>query len=131
MFFVQLRIALKELLSLWQQLCRTRTELEESAKLASGTDADLAEMAQADLPELETKVTTLEKDIQLALLPPDPNEDRDAIVEIRAGTGGDEARPLRRPIWPVSTRVMPKPPASNSSSSKSVPASSEAFEKSV
>lgn len=82
---------LKELLSLWQQLCRTRTELEESSKLASGTDTDLAEMAQADLPELEKSVAGLEKDIQLALLPPDPNEDRDAIVEIRAGTGGDEA----------------------------------------
>jgi len=82
---------LKELLVLWQQLSRTRTELEESAKLASGTDTDLAEMAQADLPELEHRVAALEKELQLALLPPDPNEDRDAIVEIRAGTGGDEA----------------------------------------
>jgi peptide chain release factor 1 len=82
---------LKELLSLWQQLSRTQVELEESSKLASGTDTDLAEMAQADLPELEKNVTRLEKEIQMALLPPDPNEDRDAIVEIRAGTGGDEA----------------------------------------
>ena len=48
-------------------------------------------MAQADLPELQNRVATLEKEIQMALLPPDPNEDRDAIVEIRAGTGGDEA----------------------------------------
>lgn len=82
---------LKELLSLWAQLSRTQLELEESSKLASGTDTDLAEMAQADLPELEKGVASLEKEIQLALLPPDPNEDRDAIVEIRAGTGGDEA----------------------------------------
>ncbi len=81
----------KELLSLWQQLSRTCLELEESSKLASGTDTDLAEMAQADLPELQNRVATLEKEIQMALLPPDPNEDRDAIVEIRAGTGGDEA----------------------------------------
>ena len=48
-------------------------------------------MAQADLPALEEKVAALRKELQLALLPPDPNEDRDAIVEIRAGTGGDEA----------------------------------------
>ena len=82
---------IKELLSLWQQLSRTQIELEESSKLASGTDTDLAEMAQADLPELEKNVARLEKEIQMALLPPDPNEDRDAIVEIRAGTGGDEA----------------------------------------
>lgn len=82
---------LKELLALWSQLSRTQVELEESSKLASGTDTDLAEMAQAELPELEKSVASLEKEIQLALLPPDPNEDRDAIVEIRAGTGGDEA----------------------------------------
>jgi peptide chain release factor 1 len=48
-------------------------------------------MAQADLPALGEKVAALRKELQLALLPPDPNEDRDAIVEIRAGTGGDEA----------------------------------------
>lgn len=82
---------LKELLALWHTLERTRTELEESSKLATGTDTDLAEMAQAELPDLQTRVASLEKEIQLALLPPDPNEDRDAIVEIRAGTGGDEA----------------------------------------
>ena len=82
---------LKELLALWHTLVRTRTELEESSKLATGTDTDLAEMAQAELPELQSRVATLEKEIQVALLPPDPNEDRDAIVEIRAGTGGDEA----------------------------------------
>ncbi len=82
---------LKELLALWHTLLRTRTELEESSKLATGTDTDLAEMAQAELPELQSRVVTLGKEIQVALLPPDPNEDRDAIVEIRAGTGGDEA----------------------------------------
>jgi peptide chain release factor 1 len=82
---------LKELLALWHNLVRTRTELEESSKLATGTDTDLAEMAQAELPELQSRVSALEKEIQVALLPPDPNEDRDAIVEIRAGTGGDEA----------------------------------------
>jgi peptide chain release factor 1 len=82
---------LKELLSLAQQLERVTTEFEESSQLASGTDAELAEMAQADLPALEAKVASLGKELQLALLPPDPNEDRDAIVEIRAGTGGDEA----------------------------------------
>lgn len=82
---------LKELLALWDALLKTRTELSAAQELATGTDAEMAEMAQAELPELETRLSTLEKDVQLALLPPDPNEDRDAIVEIRAGTGGDEA----------------------------------------
>ncbi|MEI6871113.1 MAG: PCRF domain-containing protein, partial [Verrucomicrobiota bacterium] len=82
---------LKELLSLWQQFHKVTVEWEESSKLATGTDADLAEMAQAELPELEKTSIRLKREIQVALLPPDPNDDRDAIVEIRAGTGGDEA----------------------------------------
>jgi peptide chain release factor 1 len=82
---------LKELIHLWDTLSKTRIELVDAQELASGTDPDLAEMAQAEMPELETRLSTLEKDLQLALLPPDPNEERDAIVEIRAGTGGDEA----------------------------------------
>ncbi|NBV87349.1 MAG: PCRF domain-containing protein [Verrucomicrobia bacterium] len=82
---------LKELLSLWHQFQKVNLEWEESSKLATGTDMDLAEMAQAELPELEKTSTRLKREIQVALLPPDPNDDRDAIVEIRAGTGGDEA----------------------------------------
>ncbi len=82
---------LKELIHLWDTLSKTRIELVDSQELASGTDPDLAEMAQAEIPELEIRLSTLEKNLQLALLPPDPNEERDAIVEIRAGTGGDEA----------------------------------------
>jgi peptide chain release factor 1 len=58
--------------------------------MAKGTD-ELAEMAQAEIPELEKRQAKLELEVQFALLPPDPNEDRDAIMEIRAGTGGDEA----------------------------------------
>jgi peptide chain release factor 1 len=82
---------LKELLALWQALQKTRTEFEDASLLATGTDPEMAEMAQMELPELEKKLAALEKETQVALLPPDPNDDRDAIVEIRAGTGGDEA----------------------------------------
>ena len=48
-------------------------------------------MAAAEIPDLENRIAAIETAVQYALLPPDPNEDRDAIVEIRAGTGGDEA----------------------------------------
>lgn len=82
---------IKELLALSHSLEKLRLELHESEKLAQGTDAELAEMAQAELPHIIENLANLEKELQVALLPPDPNEDRDAIVEIRAGTGGDEA----------------------------------------
>lgn len=81
----------KELLEKWQRLQKARTELAENTSLAGGEDAELAEMAQAEIPELEKRIVDTEREIQIALLPPEPNEDRDAIVEIRAGTGGSEA----------------------------------------
>ncbi len=68
-------------------------DLQEHRELTGSADADpeLAELAQAEIPALEEAVPAAEKDLLLALLPPDPNNERNAIVEIRAGTGGDEA----------------------------------------
>jgi peptide chain release factor 1 len=82
---------LKELFTLWTDLEKSRRDLADNEELAAGADAELAELATAEIPELETRVPRLEKDVQIALLPPEPGEDRDAIVEIRAGTGGTEA----------------------------------------
>lgn len=81
---------LKNTLATWADFEKTQRELAENREMAKGTD-ELAEMAQAELPELEKRIVKLELEVQLALLPPDPNEDRDAIMEIRAGAGGDEA----------------------------------------
>jgi peptide chain release factor 1 len=57
----------------------------------SKTDAEMRAMAQAEKPALEARRTALEKQIMLALLPKDAMDDHNVIVEIRAGTGGDEA----------------------------------------
>jgi len=81
---------LKQLMTLWADFEKNTRELSENREMAKGTD-ELAEMAQEELPELEKRAVQLERDVQMALLPPDPNEDRDAIMEIRAGAGGDEA----------------------------------------
>ncbi|MGO4842505.1 PCRF domain-containing protein, partial [Rhizobiaceae sp. 2RAB30] len=62
------------------------------AKLADKTiDADMRELAEADLPTVEERIEDLQKDIQILLLPKDAADERNAILEIRAGTGGDEA----------------------------------------
>ena len=82
---------LKELMTLWKDYEKIGRELVESRALAAGDDAGMVELAAAELPELERRLPELEKDLQIALLPPEPGEDRDAIVEIRAGTGGTEA----------------------------------------
>jgi peptide chain release factor 1 len=55
------------------------------------TDAEMRALAEADLPGVEEKIEALQKDIQILLLPKDAADERSAILEIRAGTGGDEA----------------------------------------
>ncbi len=57
----------------------------------NGPDEDMKELARMELPELEQKKEELEKELTKLLIPKDPQDDKNAILEIRAGTGGDEA----------------------------------------
>lgn len=59
--------------------------------IATEKDPEFLEMAKAELAELQDKLEPMEEDIKLMLVPPDPEDNKSAIVEIRAGTGGDEA----------------------------------------
>lgn len=81
----------KKLLEDWEELHKTKADVEENVELAKSDDPEMAEMAEAEIPALKSRIEELEAAVQYALLPHDPTEDRDAIVEIRAGTGGDEA----------------------------------------
>ncbi|MCS7049878.1 MAG: peptide chain release factor 1, partial [Verrucomicrobiae bacterium] len=72
----------------WQT---AQQQLHETEQLARHTDADLAELARVELPDLRQKCAMLERRLQTSLLPPDPADSRNTIVEIRAGTGGEEA----------------------------------------
>ncbi|WP_027038178.1 peptide chain release factor 1 [Mesorhizobium ciceri] len=69
-----------------------REQADLEAMLADkGTDAEMRALAEAELPEVEDRIEALQKDIQILLLPRDAADDKNAILEIRAGTGGDEA----------------------------------------
>src|SRR5881296_2774180 len=81
---------IKELLAKWGELEAARKQLDDNRELAMSRDVEIAAMADDEIPDLEKRVADLERDVQIALLPPDENEERDAIVEIRAGTGGNE-----------------------------------------
>ncbi len=72
----------------YRRLLRERDDLRELARTERG---EMAEMAEAELAAVEERLPALEAVLQQALLPRDPEDARDAIVEIRAGTGGDEA----------------------------------------
>lgn len=82
---------LKDLLGKWRALETARKQLDDNRELAMSRDVEIAAMADDEIPELEKRVADLERDVQVAFLPTDETEERDAIVEIRAGTGGNEA----------------------------------------
>jgi peptide chain release factor 1 len=82
---------LKKLMEIWDELKKAEADLEGNRELAHGDDPEMAELAELEIPGLEEKIAKLTDEVQYSLLPRDTTEDRDAIVEIRAGTGGDEA----------------------------------------
>ena len=73
----------------YRETLRQRDEAKTLA--ASEADPDMATMAQEEVTELETKIGAMEANLKTLLVPKDPRDDRNVIIEIRAGTGGDEA----------------------------------------
>jgi peptide chain release factor 1 len=67
------------------------TQIVQAQELVNGGDADMRELAQEELRELEGRRDALEAEIKVLLLPKDPNDEKNVMLEIRAGTGGDEA----------------------------------------
>jgi peptide chain release factor 1 len=72
----------------WRKLVR---DIEDNRVLLGEKDAEMREMAKEELAQLEPRVAPAEEQLKLFLVPRDPNDDKDVIVEIRAGAGGDEA----------------------------------------
>ena len=64
---------------------------DSKAMLADETDAEMRAYANEELSKLETRMVTVEEELKVLLLPKDPNDEKNVILEIRAGTGGDEA----------------------------------------
>ena len=74
-----------------QELTTARADMAEAQSLLAGDDPDMAEMAKEELVALEERVPALEHELQLMLLPKDKADNAPVILEVRAGTGGDEA----------------------------------------
>jgi peptide chain release factor 1 len=85
------RAELQPVVAAFRQLESTNAELVDAQSLASDDDPELAAMAREEIPQLNAKVAQLEEQLRLTLLPKDPNDDKNVIMEVRAGTGGDEA----------------------------------------
>jgi peptide chain release factor 1 len=81
---------------------------EAKALLESDEDAELKALADSDVTELSPRIETLEKEIKSLLVPKDPRDDRNVIVEIRAGTGGDEAALFGADLFRMYSRYAEK-----------------------
>ncbi|GAI01213.1 unnamed protein product, partial [marine sediment metagenome] len=88
----QERASLESLVTKYRQYKATSKSLEETrTMLSGGLDEDMVALVKQELESLESKLDLLDQELKLALLPKDANDERDIIMEIRAGAGGDEA----------------------------------------
>ena len=83
---------LADLVAKWRQYKQAQGQLAETeGMLAEHLDEELRELAQLEIDDLKDKIAQYQDDLRIMLIPKDPNDEKDVIVEIRAGTGGEEA----------------------------------------
>ena len=83
---------LEPVVTAWRELLDIRKGLAEALEMRDEGDDDMHDMAQEEVRTLETREAELIDHLRIKLLPSDPNDEKDVILEIRAGTGGDEAK---------------------------------------
>jgi len=82
---------LAETVRVWRDLKAARADIASSKELLADSDPEIREMAELELESLRERAAELEHELRILLLPRDPNDDKNVILEVRAGTGGDEA----------------------------------------
>ncbi|APG24393.1 MULTISPECIES: peptide chain release factor 1 [Syntrophotalea] len=82
---------LLEVVEAYRDYKRVGEEIEGNRELLQDSDPEMRDMARGELPQLEARREELASQLKVLLLPKDPNDDKNVILEIRAGTGGDEA----------------------------------------
>ena len=95
---------LTELVSKYRQWKKAEQELREARVMLTESDSELHQMAQAEIVRLEPELAAIEQDLEVLLLPKDPNDEKDVVVEIRKGAGGDEASLFAGEIFRMYTR---------------------------
>jgi peptide chain release factor 1 len=88
----------------YHRLCKVRAQAAGSQELLKDPDPEVRDMARAELDDLAAEATALEQELKLLLLPRDPNDNKNVILEIRAGTGGNEAALFAGDLFRMYTR---------------------------
>jgi len=95
---------MENVVSVGKEYISVLDQIADDKDILEGDDEDLKEIAQEELSELEVNQVELEEKLKVLLLPKDPNDDKNLILEIRAGTGGDEAALFAADLYRVYTR---------------------------
>jgi peptide chain release factor 1 len=98
------RAELEPIVQTWREYRSMQEELEQARLLLDADEAELQEMAQEEIARLEAGLEAREEELKRMLLPSDPRDRRNVIVEIRAGTGGDEATIFAADLYRMYTR---------------------------
>ncbi|GAB6179307.1 peptide chain release factor 1 [Desulfotomaculum defluvii] len=100
---------LTEVVTAFRQYKKAQEELQDNKQmLEDKLEPDFREMVELEVEELESKIGELEKQLKILLLPKDPNDDKNVIVEIRGGTGGDEAALFAGDLFRMYSRFAEK-----------------------
>ncbi len=75
----------------YKEYKKAKEELESAKEMLETDDEEMKELAKMEIADLEDKLPEIENDLKILMLPKDPNDDKNVILEVRAGTGGDEA----------------------------------------
>ena len=85
------RSKIEPIVESYQRYCKVRRDIDDNRTLLKDSDADIREMAQSEISELEEELERLEQELRVMLLPRDPRDEKNVLLEIRGGTGGEEA----------------------------------------
>jgi len=95
---------MEDVVSVGKEYISVLDQITDDKDMLEGDDEELKQIAQEELDELEKRLITLEEKLKVLLLPKDPNDDKNLILEIRAGTGGDEAALFAADLFRIYTR---------------------------
>ena len=95
---------ISEVVNKYRAWKEAKQALEEATELLQSGDPDMVELAQEEADSQRTRVTGLEEEMRVLLLPKDPNDDKGVVLEVRAGTGGSEATLFAAEIFRMYTR---------------------------
>ncbi len=98
------RAEIEDIVALYRQYRGTESALAEAQELTSDPDHDIREMAEDEVRRLRARREELEEQLRVMMVPRDPNDEKDVIVEIRAGAGGEEAALFAADLYRAYTR---------------------------